>query len=138
MTLELVLVPDSSVPIFRQIADGLRASMARGAVGPDNRLPSVRALAESLGVNPNTVHKAFTELEREGLVVGERGRGMVVRDGVRRAARTAGEESVVDRLADAVRLAQAIGVPEERFQVLLRRAQRMAGDRSAKENTHGD
>ncbi|MCA9286411.1 MAG: GntR family transcriptional regulator [Phycisphaerales bacterium] len=130
-----ILDPESAVPIFRQIVDGLRASVARGAVAPGELLPSVRTLAEELGVNPNTVHRAFAELEREGLVAGERGRGMVVRGGTRQSARSSGEEAVLARLADAVRHARSLGLSDDRFQSLLRRAQRLAGERSAQESS---
>jgi GntR family transcriptional regulator len=128
--------PLSPVPIFRQIVDGLRAAIARGSIAAGELLPSVRALSERLGVNPNTVQKAFSELEREGLVAAERGRGMVVIGGTRESARAAGEHAVVERLADAVRHARAVGLSDERFELLLRKARRLAGERS-KENGHG-
>jgi GntR family transcriptional regulator len=124
----LVLDPSSTVPIFRQIVDGLRASIARGTIAAGALLPSVRTLSEELGVNPNTVQKAFSELEREGLVAGERGRGMVVLGGTRQSARSAGEDAVLSRLADAVRHARAVGLSDDRFEALLRKARRLAGE----------
>src|SRR5262245_44033413 len=125
MAVSFVLDTDSAVPIFQQIVDGLRASIARGAIATGELLPSARALAEELGVNPNTVHKAFGELAREGLVAGERGRGMVVLGGTKQSARANGEEAVVARLSDAVRHARAIGMDEERFDSMVRRAWRL-------------
>lgn len=129
-----IVDPSSAVPIFRQIVDGLRAAIARGALESGGLLPSVRSLAEELGVNPNTVHRAFGELEREGLIASERGRGMVVLSRTRSPARAAGEDAVLARLADAIRHARSIGLSEERFDALLRRAQRLAGD-SGQENS---
>ncbi|MBL9121381.1 MAG: GntR family transcriptional regulator [Phycisphaerae bacterium] len=126
--LGFVLNAESPVPIFRQIVDGLRASIARGSVATGQLLPSVRTLAEELGVNPNTVQKAFSELEREGLVASERGRGMVVLGGMRQSAKAAGEDAVLNRLADAVRHARAVGLSDERFETLLRKAKKLAGD----------
>jgi len=128
MPASFVLDPDSAVPIFRQIVNGVRAAIARGAIASGELLPSVRSLAEELGVNPNTVQKAFSELEREGLVAGERGRGMLVLGGTRSTARSGGEDAVLDRLTDAARHARAIGMTDERFDVLLRRARRLVGD----------
>ena len=122
-----IVDPESTVPIFRQIVDGVRAAIARGAIESGSLLPSVRSLAEELGVNPNTVHRAFGELEREGLVAPERGRGMVVLNRTRQPAKAAGEDAVLARLSDAVRHARAIGMDGERFELLLRKAQRMAG-----------
>lgn len=124
----LVLDANSTVPIFRQIVDGLRASIARGSVATGSHLPSVRTVAEELGVNPNTVQKAFAELEREGLVASERGRGMVVLGGTRQSAKAAGEDAILARLADAVRHARAVGLTDERFETLLRKARRLAGE----------
>ena len=127
-----VLNPDSVVPIFRQIVEGLRGAIARGAIGTGELLPSARMLSEELGVNPNTVHKAFSELEREGLVVGERGRGMVVLGNTRQSAKAAGEDAVLARLVDAARHGHAIGLSDERFEALVRRAKRLAGDSAPK------
>jgi GntR family transcriptional regulator len=128
MALPFILDPESPRPIFRQIVDGLRGAIARGSIAAGELLPSVRTVAEELGVNPNTVHKAFSELEREGLVTPERGRGMVVVAGVKQSARTSGEDAVLARLADAVRHARASGLSDERFEALLRRAKRMVAD----------
>lgn len=125
MPASFIVDPESPVPIFRQIVDGLRAAISRGALESGGLLPSVRALAEELGVNPNTVHRAFGELEREGLVTAERGRGMVIRDGTRPSAKANGEEAVLLRLADAVRHARAVGVNDQQFKSLLRKAQRL-------------
>jgi GntR family transcriptional regulator len=128
MPLPFVVNPLSAVPIFRQIADGLRAAIGRGVFGAGELLPSVRAIAEELGVNPNTVHKAVADLERDGLVSAERGRGMVVLAGTRQQARAAGEDAVLELLGDAVRHARAAGLSADRVELLLRRAQRNMGD----------
>lgn len=135
MPVPFVLDPDSATPIFRQIADGLRAGIARGAIGAGELLPSVRVLAEELGVNPNTVHRAVLELERDGLVSSERGRGMLVRSGMVNSARATGEDAVLAKLVDAVRHAQAIGLDVERFDTLLAQARRTVGVRSGSAST---
>lgn len=126
MPLPFLVNPNAAVPIFRQIADGLRAAIGRGSLAPGDLLPSVRQIAEELAVNPNTVHKAVAELEREGLVEAERGRGMVVRAGTRSMARASGDEAVLAHLIEAARLADAAGMSADRFDLLVRRAQRAA------------
>jgi GntR family transcriptional regulator len=68
------------VAIYRQLMDQLRAQMAGGTVRPGQMLPSVRTVAEQLQVNPMTVSKAYSLLEREGLVELVRGQGMRVRE----------------------------------------------------------
>ncbi len=126
MPLPFVVNPSSPSPIFRQIADGLQAAIGRGALAAGDLLPSVRAIAEELGVNPNTVHKAVAELERDGLVSAERGRGMVVLAGSRQQAKDAGEDAVLELLNHAARQARAAGMSAERMEQLLRRAQKEA------------
>lgn len=76
----LKLDPGSGVPIYRQIMDGVRYSVAGGALAAGDRLPSVRDLATSLGVNPTTIQKAYGELEHLGVIETRRGQGTFVVD----------------------------------------------------------
>ncbi len=62
-------------PIYEQIKDGLRKLVLTGAVRQDERLPSVRELASQLAINPNTIQKAYRELEKEGFIYTVSGRG---------------------------------------------------------------
>lgn len=62
-------------PLYQQIVDEVRRAVAQGALEPDDPLPSVRALATELRVNPNTVQQAYRELERAGVVYSRRGQG---------------------------------------------------------------
>ena len=66
---------DKSRPICPQLCETLRAKIATREFLPDQRLPSVREVALSAGVNPNTVQKAFDQLEAEGLLYSQRGSG---------------------------------------------------------------
>ncbi len=68
----------SGVPIYRQIQDQIRYGIASGLLQPGEQLPTVRALAVELSVNPNTVIKAYSELEREGILTTEQGSGTYV------------------------------------------------------------
>ncbi len=74
------LNPSSGVPIYRQIVQQARYAIASGRVEPGERLPSVRAIAIQLGINPMTVSKAYSRLEQLGVVVRRPGIGMVVSD----------------------------------------------------------
>ena len=76
--LNLQVNPSLGVPIYRQIMDQLRAQVAGGRVRPGQFVPSVRQVAQQLQVNPMTVSKAYSLLERDGLLVRVRGRGMAV------------------------------------------------------------
>jgi GntR family transcriptional regulator len=72
------LNPKSGVPIYRQIQDQIRYGIASGRLRPGEQLPTMRALAVDLSVNPNTVIRAYTELERQGVLTTEQGSGTFV------------------------------------------------------------
>jgi GntR family transcriptional regulator len=72
------LHPKSGVPIYRQIQDQVRYGIASGRLRPGDQLPTVRALAVDLSINPNTVIKAYSELERQGVLTTEQGSGTFV------------------------------------------------------------
>lgn len=62
-------------PIYEQVTDELRRMVITGAIAPDEKLPSVRAMASALAINPNTIQRAYEALEREGYVYTVSGRG---------------------------------------------------------------
>lgn len=62
-------------PIYEQVKDGLRRLVVTGAILPGDKLPSVRSLASSLAINPNTIQKAYEELEGEGYLYTVAGKG---------------------------------------------------------------
>jgi GntR family transcriptional regulator len=108
--------PDSPVPIYEQIVTQITYAIAAGDVKPGAEVPSVRELAQRLVVNPNTVFKAYQELERRRVLTSQRGKPMVVtaeapslcrgqrRDLVREHIRTALREAVSSGLTpDEVR-----------------------------------
>jgi len=71
----------SGVPVYRQIQDQVRFLAASGVLGAGDELPSTRVLAAELGLNPMTVSKAYSLLEREGVVERRPGQALVVRAG---------------------------------------------------------
>jgi GntR family transcriptional regulator len=70
--------PSSGLPIYRQVFDQVRRMIAAGSLKPGDRLKSVRELSAELAINPLTVARAYSELEREGLVEMRRGMGVFV------------------------------------------------------------
>ena len=70
--------PRDNIPIFIQIKDQIKRAIAGGILQKGDKLPSVRELSKELTVNPNTVSKAYQELENEGIIRKERGIGMFV------------------------------------------------------------
>ncbi len=68
-------------PLYEQVRDGLRRMIATGALADGEKLPSVRALAAQLAINPNTIQRAYNELEAEGCICSVPGKGsFAVRD----------------------------------------------------------
>ena len=87
-------------PIYAQIMDGLRQQITAGVMQPGDKLPSVRELATALAINPNTIQRAYRELEQAGLIATVAGKGCFVC-----AAPTDPNAELLaqfDRLADAL------------------------------------
>jgi GntR family transcriptional regulator len=76
------LDPRSGVPAYRQLVDQVRHAITLGLLRPGDQLPPVREVVTQITINPNTVHRAYRDLEAEGLVRGEQGRGTFVLEGV--------------------------------------------------------
>lgn len=68
-------------PIYEQIVDGMMEMIRRHIFAPGEQLPSVRSLAMELSLNPNTVQRAYTELEQKGIIYCVKGKGNFVADG---------------------------------------------------------
>lgn len=113
MALLLDVDPRSGVPIYIQLIDGVRHAVEIGSLGPGDRLPTVRALAGELNVAPNTVVKAYNELQRDGLIESRPGVGTVVAQEVGEKARERGVEALYERLGELVRDAVGLGLTED-------------------------
>ena len=72
------LNPNSGIPIYLQLMEQIRFGVETGALRPGDQLPAIRRLAESVVMNPNTVAKAYRELEHEGLIELRQGSGAFV------------------------------------------------------------
>lgn len=120
--------PSSGTPIYRQIVDQVRQAVASGVLRAGDRLPSVRDMSVELAVNPNTIAKAYQELEREGVIETPRGRGSFIAD--RDQALPAAERlrqfgEALDRVvADAYRLRIGAAEAVELFRTRLQEAER--------------
>jgi GntR family transcriptional regulator len=78
--LEFRIDPKSGVPFYRQFIEQVKFAMARGDLQPGTQLPTVRQLAVDLSINPNTVIRAYREMEIEGLLETHQGSGTFVGD----------------------------------------------------------
>ena len=114
--------PKSNVPIYRQILDEVRSAIEVGVYKPGERLPSLRALALDIHVNPNTVQRAYDELEREGTVVSRRGIGVFVADHQQLSAHGAVEKETARSLNDVIRAALKSEISVDRLRSLFEHA----------------
>ena len=111
--------PRSHVPIYLQIAEAVRSAIAAGLYRPGESLPSLRALALELHVNPNTVQRAYDELEREGLVYSQRGKGLFVTAQGTSSAQDQAQRVVRGKLHEAVDAAATAGMSPEQIRAMF-------------------
>jgi len=114
--------PRSPVSPGDQLADQVRFAVAAGRIGVGERLPSVRDLARLVRLNPNTVSRAWRELELTGVLESRRGSGMFVAPGAIEVARTFRTRALAERLGRAVGDALAAGLAEGEVLDLARAA----------------
>jgi len=121
----LTVDPRSGVPIYLQIVEQIKRSVALGVLQSGEQLPTVKQLAIDLTVNPNTVARAYRDLERESVIETAPGRGSFVRaDGAGEQPKVAAEIGG-DALDVALREAKSVGLTRrevrELFEAALRR-----------------
>ena len=101
---------DSSVAVYVQIENHVQFGIASGELKGGDQLPSVKALSEKLGVNPNTVAKAYRDLEVMGLLYTRRGMGVFVNKGVDAKCREGCRKRIIGRMHEVVTEAKAAGM----------------------------
>jgi GntR family transcriptional regulator len=113
VTLWLEVDQRSGVPIYVQLVDGVRHALRVGTLRSGDKLPTVRGLAEELTVAPNTVVKAYNELQRAGLIESRPGVGTVVVADSGGAVREQQVEALYERIGVLVRDAVGLGITED-------------------------
>ena len=114
--------PNSAVPVYQQIADHIRRAIAAGVYRAGEMIPSLRALALELHVNPNTVKRAFETLERDGVIYARKGLGMFVTARGVRAAQSKSEAAVYDAFAGGVQAGLDADMSDEHIRDTFERA----------------
>ena len=117
----LVIDKFSRKPIYEQIVEGIERDIVMGILREREQLPSIRELSSILGVNPNTIQKAFGELDRNGIIVSGQGRGCFVADKAAEKIKEKLSARITDIESIAVELARA-GIEEEKLLDAVRRA----------------
>jgi len=108
-----------SRPIYEQITDRLKHLILMDVIQPGDQLPSVRSLAMENGTNPNTVQKAYTELEREGFTYTVRGKGVFVAENS--VLKDRKKTELVNSMKTLIKEGEELGIkPEELFQEALK------------------
>ena len=107
-----------SRPIYEQIKDGLRKLIVTGAMAPDEKLPSVRAQATQLSINPNTIQRAYNELEGEGYIYSVPGKGSFASGSM--DADAARRKELLTRVRELVTELRYLGVTDEELLAILK------------------
>lgn len=123
----------SGIPIYVQLVEGVKHALEVGTLRAGDRLPTVRGLAGELEIAPNTVVKAYGELQRMGLIASRPGVGSVVAGDLTEAVRGQQVEDLYERLVVLVHDAVGLGVTEdqlwERFETEFERISAKAASR---------
>ena len=112
--------PADGRPIYGQIADRVRFAVAAGILRPGDLVPSVREVSKQLVVNPNTVARAYRELQGEGLLDTVRGTGLQVSEGAAERCKLARSEFVRARLRAAIEEARQTELDPAEIETILR------------------
>ena len=107
--------PRSSTPIYEQIELGIKELIMKGALKQGEKLPSVRELASMLTINPNTISKAYGELEREGIIETLRGKGTFVSENIEGKVDERRMEEISGSLQKIILEASYSGITKEDF-----------------------
>lgn len=97
-----------STPIYEQIVSRFKNLIARGALKPDEKMPSVRTLAMELSINPNTIQKAYAQLEQQGFIYTVKGRGNFVAGDI--SLKDVKKNEILQKLSDIANEAKEAGI----------------------------
>lgn len=98
-------------PIYEQVTDRFKTLILRGVLKPDEKMPSVRNLAVELSINPNTIQRAYAELERQGYIYTVKGKGNFVSDSEMLIGKY--REEIFAQLAELCETALEVGISRE-------------------------
>lgn len=115
----LKIDPRSSTPIYEQIELGIKELILKGGLKANDKLPSVREMATILTINPNTISKAYGELEREGIIETLRGKGTFVTDNFKGKADEKKMDYIQGELKKIILEANYGGVSKDEFMNLV-------------------
>lgn len=124
--MQLSIEPSNGMPIFEQVVRQIKFAVAEGILMPGQLLPSVRVLAKSLTVNPNTIQRAYQELQNEEILESLRGRGIAVCAGAKRKCVSDRQALLGQRLSAVVDEAIRGGLEPEKLREMFDKAVKQA------------
>lgn len=113
--------PRSGVPLYLQLIEQVKRAVALGALSAGEQLPTVKALALDLTINPNTVARVYRELERDGVIETSPGRGSFVKQNSAAGAQRTADDVAERSLTDALREARSLGLQRGAVETLVTR-----------------
>jgi GntR family transcriptional regulator len=116
----IVVDPQSGVPVYRQLMDQIKFHISSGLLVPGDELPSTRTLSNELGINPMTISKAYSYLERDGIVERRAGKPLRVRAMEDEEARARRIDQLRDSLKASVTIARQLDIEDEDALALFR------------------
>jgi GntR family transcriptional regulator len=127
--IEFRLDRQSGVPAYRQLIDQVRHALRLGLLRPGDQLPTVRDVVRQIAINPNTVHRAYRDLEQQGLIEGRPGSGTFVK---RSLSKVPDEQPLLlGRLEEWIGAARAAGLGDEAISALVAEAMRASAHPAA-------
>lgn len=125
--MQIQLSESDGTPFYLQVANQVKFLVASGRLEPHEQLPSVRGLAQQLTITPNTVARAYRELEAEGVVVSKRGAGVFISNGVSPLSSKEKRRILNERMDALLTESRQLGVDEETLLKLLRQRSQKFG-----------
>lgn len=111
--------PNNGVPIYDQVVRQVKYAVAEGSLSPGDRVPSVRQLAAQLTLNPNTIARAYQQLQSDGVLETQRGLGMIVRQQAPRHCAAERQSLLAERLRGVIREATRGGLDADELRKLF-------------------
>ncbi len=110
-------------PIYEQVVEKMKNLIVSGVLGADSKLPSVRNLAIELAINPNTIQRAYAELERLGYIYSIKGKGNFI--ATLNEVEDLKEQIIVEKINELIKAVKTMGITKDEFMTMI--------DRSVKE-----
>lgn len=104
-------------PIYEQVVEKMQNLIVKGALEADSKLPSVRTFAMELSINPNTIQRAYAELEKNGFIYTVKGRGNFVSN--RTVWEKEEEEDTIKKVKDSIQAAVQLGIDKKEIDTIV-------------------